>query len=136
MSLLFDKTAKALGSSLDMRLLRQNVTNANIANAETPGYAAKKVDFEDQLVRALKMDGTQKMDSTNTGHYPDVQGSIEKVKADVYDNPDGETSVDGNTVDLEKEMSTLAENTILYKAAVELIRKKLGALQYAVTEGR
>ena len=42
---------------------------------------------------------------------------------------------DGNTVDLEKEMAALQENTILYKAALQLMNKKLGAMKYAVTEG-
>ena len=43
---LFDKTTQALGASLNYRLLRHDVTSANIANAETPGYKAKVVEFE------------------------------------------------------------------------------------------
>jgi flagellar basal-body rod protein FlgB len=57
------------------------------------------------------------------------------VRADVYDNPDINLSNDGNTVDLEKEMANLQENTILYRAALQLINKKLGALRYVSTEG-
>jgi len=44
---IFDKTTQALGASLNYRLLRHNTTSANIANAETPGYKAKTVEFED-----------------------------------------------------------------------------------------
>jgi flagellar basal-body rod protein FlgB len=57
------------------------------------------------------------------------------VGVDVYDNPEINITNDGNTVDLEREMASLAENTILYKAALQLINRKLGALKYAVTEG-
>ncbi|MBC86245.1 MAG: hypothetical protein CL677_03610 [Bdellovibrionaceae bacterium] len=63
------------------------------------------------------------------------KGSMANIKADIYDNPDVNMRNDGNTVDLEREMSELAENTILYKAALELINKKLGAIRYAATEG-
>lgn len=134
MSQLFDKTTRALGKSLDMRLLRQNLINANISNAETPGYAAKKLDFEDSLARALELEesvvGPNALNSGAGG------GSlVDRVRADIYDNPDINHSNDKNTVDLEKEMVGLAENTVMYKAAVEMIKKKLGTMKYAVTEG-
>jgi flagellar basal-body rod protein FlgB len=58
------------------------------------------------------------------------------LKADVYDNPDVAMNNDGNTVDMEREMATLNENSIRYKAATQLINKKLGKLKYAITGGR
>lgn len=132
---LFDKTTSALGTSMNMRLLRHNITSANIANAETPGYAAKKVDFEDQLARALELDGAGQMAATDPRHFPNAAGSVDSIRPDVYDNPEINHSNDKNTVDLEKEMTDLAENTVLYRAAVELIKKKLGALKYVAGEG-
>jgi flagellar basal-body rod protein FlgB len=50
-----------MASSMQMRQLRQNVINANIANAETPGYRAKKMDFEAALQRAIDREGLGKM---------------------------------------------------------------------------
>lgn len=135
MSGLFDKTTDALGVSLNHRLLRHNITSGNIANAETPGYKAKKVDFEDSLSRALSMDGSSESAGLEASPLPFGGTSVANVKAEVYDNPDIDITNDKNTVDLEKEMSTLAENTILYRTAVELIKRKLGQLKYAVTEG-
>ena len=135
MSGIFDKTTEGLASSLNFRLLRHNITSANVANAETPGYKAKKVDFEEALARALDLDGTSSLNTLDKNHFVVGQGGLSKVQADVYDNPDVNVSNDGNTVDLEKEMASLAENTILYKAALQLINKKLGKLKYAVTEG-
>lgn len=135
MSKLFDRTTEGLAKSLDMRLLRHNVTSANIANAETPGYTAKKVDFEAQLSRALQMEGIPGVESSSPDHFPTVEGAIKKVEADIYDNPDINMANDKNTVDLEKEMATLTENSIIYKAAIELMRKKMAALRYSVTEG-
>lgn len=135
MSALFDKTVNALGSSANFRQLRQSVTSANVANAETPGYTAKKVDFEEALSRAVDIEGMRGMNASEPGHFPTGDGGLSQVRADVYDNPDANINPDGNTVDLEREMSTLAENSIMYKAAVQLINKKLAALRYAATEG-
>ncbi len=130
MSNIFDKTMGALNRSIDLRLNRQNIINSNIANAETPGYKAKVVDFEDALAKAIATD--ERFAKTNPGAITDQIGA---VKPNVYDNPDINITNDGNTVDMEKEMSALAENTVLYKAAVQLINKKLAQMKYAVTEG-
>lgn len=135
MASIFDKTTDTLGSSINFRSLRQNVTSANIANAETPGYHAKVVDFEDALVRASGLEGWNKGAQTDPDEFLIGPGAISRTKADVYDNPDVDVSNDGNTVDMEKEMATLQENSILYKAALNLINKKLGAIRYAATEG-
>jgi flagellar basal-body rod protein FlgB len=134
---LFDKTTNVLGSSINFRSLRQNVTSANIANAETPGFKAKVVDFEEALNRAADSEGFSKeTGSTDPDHYIiGGPGAVSKARADVYDNPDVNVANDGNTVDMEKELATLQENSILYKAALNLINKKLGALKYAATDG-
>lgn len=133
---LFDKTTNALGTALNMRLMKHNITSSNIANAETPGYHAKKIDFEEALGRALDIDGMKSLSTSNPDHFVVGGPSMSKVRPDIYDNPEGAINNDGNSVDLEKEMSNMAENTILYKATLQLINKKLAALRYAVTEGR
>ena len=132
---LFDKTIKALDTSIDMRLLRHNVISANVANAETPGYKAKKLDFEQALSRALDVEGLGKMHTSDKNHYLVGKGPISGVRADVYDNPDVNMSNDGNTVDLEREMADLAANTMLHRAAIQLINKKLATMKYAASDG-
>ena len=116
---LFDKTTQALGASLNYRLLRHNVTAANIANAETPGYHAMKVDFEDALARAVDL-GT---------------AALGKERITVEENPEADVNPDGNTVNLDNEMVTMSENSTLYKAALSLINKKMAMLKYGITEG-
>ena len=129
MSGLFDNTITALDKSVDMRLVKQNLINSNIANAETPGYKAKKVDFEEALAKAIATQ--EKFES----HRAPTSNQIDAISPDVYDNPDINIANDGNTVDMEREMSALAENTVLYKAAIQLINKKLAAMKYAATDG-
>lgn len=136
MKQIFDRTTDALGAALTLRSLRQNVISSNIANAETPGYKAKVVDFEDALQRAIDVEAaSQNKDAPRADEFAIGPGAISRARADIYDNPEAAVTNDGNTVDMEKEMATLQENSILYKAALQLINKKLGAIRYAVTEG-
>jgi len=132
---LFDKPTRALGASVNLRQVRNNIISSNIANAETPGFQAKKVDFEEALSRALDMEGMGTPEGASPEHFPVGRGALSRIKADIYENPDVEVSNDGNTVDVEKEMASLAENSIMYKAAIQLINKKMAALKYAVGEG-
>ena len=134
MSNLFDKTTDALATSLALRQIRHNVTSANISNAETPNYHAKKVDFEAALASALDMDGTNNLNTSHGEHFS--VGGKQPVEPGIYENPDVAVNNDGNTVDLEKEMSALAENSILYKSALQLINKKMAAMKYAISETR
>lgn len=135
MSQIFDKTIKALNASIQMRQLRQNVINANIANAETPNYHAKKLDFEQALTSALHREDQGNMHVEHDEHFAMGKGAIGRLRADVYDNPEINYSNDGNTVDLEKEMANQLQNSIMYDAATKLINKKLAALKYAASEG-
>jgi flagellar basal-body rod protein FlgB len=132
---LFDKTTRALGASVNFRQVRNNVITSNIANAETPGFQAKKMDFEDALTRALNLEGTGELEGTKPEHYATGPGALSRIKADIYENPDAEINNDGNTVNVEKEMTSLAENSIMYKAAIQLINKKMAALKYAASDG-
>ena len=135
MSDILDKTTQALGASLNYRLLRHDVTASNIANAETPGYKAKVVEFEDALARAVDLDGKNELTTDNPDHFAMGTSAIGKERVSVEDNPEAEVNNDRNTVDMDKEMSSLAENSILYKAALTLINKKMAMLKYGIGDG-
>lgn len=132
---LFDKTTNALSASIYFRLLNHNLISSNIANVETPNFKAKKMDFEDILSRAIDLESFKKMDIQKDSHYVLHGNQLKNLKPNIYDNPNGKVSKSGNTVDLEQEMTALAENTLLYKAALQLINKKIAALKYVITEG-
>jgi len=135
MSQVFDKTLRALSTSAKMREIKQNVLSANVANVETPGYKAKKVDFEDALKRAIALEENGSAVVGGDNHILSPDGAISHIKADIYDNPEIDVSNDGNTVDLEKEMAAMVENNLMYRAATQLITKKLAALKYAASDG-
>ena len=129
----FDPTIGALNTSLNLRLLNQNVISSNIANADTPGYKAKAVEFEGALRDALNVGGDLPMESTDPRHI--VHRSTDPVEPEIYDDPNGVESLDGNTVNRAEEMAKLAQNQLLYDASAEMLKRKLGMLKYAITEG-
>ena len=127
-----DSTLKALATSLNLRQMRQEIISANIANAETPGYKTKRIDFEEALARALDIDELQTLGGDDPRHYNVGGGGFDNLQAEVYDDPNGVISEDGNTVNRDDEMARMAENKILYDASVQLLNKKLGLMKYAV----
>lgn len=131
-----DKTMQALVASLKFRQVKQELHASNIANAETPGYKAKKIDFEDALARALDVDGQLKMKIKDEKHYNVGGGGLNNLEPEIYEDSSGIVSPDGNTVDRDKEMAEMAENKIMYDATVQLINKKLGLLKYAIGSGQ
>ncbi|MBX9580965.1 MAG: flagellar basal body protein [Gemmataceae bacterium] len=90
--------------------LRHRVIAQNVANVNTPGYRRLEVTFGGELARA-------------TGAAP-----TPKV---VYG--DGPARVDGNTVDIDREMNDLAKNALLYQAAAQIVTSRLASLRSAVS---
>jgi flagellar basal-body rod protein FlgB len=129
----FDPIIGALNTTLNLRLLNQNVISSNIANADTPGYKAKTVEFEQALRDALNVGDGLRPAETQAGHQ--APHATDPVHPVVYDDPNGVESLDGNTVDRAAEMAKMAENQLLYDASAEMLKRKLGMLKYAITEG-
>lgn len=127
-----DKTINALATSLNFRQLRQELISSNIANADTPDYKAKKIDFETALARALDVDGQQSLSTADGRHYDVGSGGFANIEPEIYEDPNGIVSEDGNNVNRDEEMANMAENKIMYDASVQLLNKKLALLKYAI----
>ena len=94
-----DRTLKALATSLNMRQMRQELIASNVANAETPGYKAKRIDFEAALARALDIDKQQSLLSNDEKHFNVGGGGFDNLEPTIYNDANGILSEDGNTVD-------------------------------------
>lgn len=129
----FDLTMRGLNAVMNFRLANQNVISSNIANADTPGYKAQKMEFEDALRNALDVSGRLAMEASDPSHF--VKADPGHIDPEIYDNPNGVVHLDGNTVDRNVEMVSMAENQIQYDAATEMIRRKIGMIKYAIGEG-
>lgn len=131
-----DATLKALAASLNFRQLRQEVISSNVANAETPGYKSKRLDFEEALARALDIDKQNSINAEDPRHFNVGGGGFDNLEPNVYEDPNGVVTENGNTVDRDQELAKMAENKIMFDATVQLINKKLGMLKYIVTNER
>lgn len=129
----FDSTIQGLDTAMNLRLVNQNVISSNIANADTPGYKSKKVEFEGALRQALAVDGNLPLEGDNDAHIV-IHGSGPVTPA-IADDTNGVESLDGNTVNRSEEMAKMVENQLLYDAAAEMLKKKLGMLKYSISEG-
>ncbi len=130
-----DRTMAVLQKSLDLRAQKQQVIAANIANAETPGYAARKFTFEADLRNALAGPETP-LRISNAKHFPLGSSGINGVQGQIIKQRDNSSLGDGNSVSIDDEMFDLAENQILYEAGSQILKKKLSMLKYAVSDGR
>ncbi|MDR3640742.1 MAG: flagellar basal body rod protein FlgB [Humidesulfovibrio sp.] len=131
---LFEEHLNVVAKVLDLRLQRQNVVMANIANISTPNYKARSLAFEDELQDAMNQDGKGQMARTDPRHLPttfDVDGFQGKGATEfkprmIYGN---------DSVDLDKEMSTMAKNTLMYNALSDIEAKDFAGLQTVIQEG-
>lgn len=131
-----DKTLEALATSLNFRQMRQEIIASNIANAETPGYKAKRLSFEEALARALDVDGQMAMNTNDDKHFDVGSGGFANLQPTVEEDVTGIVSEDGNNVDRDRELALMAENEILYDTTVQLLNKKLALMKYAVQSER
>jgi flagellar basal-body rod protein FlgB len=130
---LLDPTIGALNTSLNLRLMNQNVIASNIANADTPNYKAKAMEFESAFREALQSGDDLGMQRPEEGHMG--PSAIDAIHPEIYEVPNGVESLDGNTVNRSEEMTKMAENQMMYETGIELLRRKLGMLKYAVNDG-
>jgi len=138
---LFNNTIGVLGKSIDLRAKNQNLIASNIANAETPNFVPKTLVFEQELQGALKerQPGQRSFSAPHARHIP-VRGAgagnaVQSVSGQVVETPAKTPGKDGNAVELENEMSNLAENQIMFNASVQLLTKQFGDLRTAIKGG-
>ena len=136
-STIFNFNDRVQMESLGQRLRRSHVINANIANAETPGFRALGYDFEDQLQSLNESTENLPLKTSHPNHHRNGFTKADgQISPDVFVKPSESISNDGNTVDVDLEMTQMAHNEILYRTAVETLNRKIGILKYAIHGGR
>lgn len=134
---LFNTTVSILSKSIDLRAKNQTLISSNIANAETPNFTPKALSFEKELQGALR-GGRKDQPAVHPRHFP-LKGAstrIHEVTGTVVETPAKTPGKDGNAVEIEAEMSKMAENQIMYNASVQLLAKKFEGLKSALKEGK
>lgn len=122
----FSFQQKAMG----LRAQRQQVLASNIANADTPNYKARDFDFSSALKEALSGRGASDLKLANTSprHLPGAAGSTVRLQY----RQETQSSVDGNTVDMDVERAQFAENAVQFEASMTFVSGRFKTLLAAV----
>ena len=121
--------AQALG--IESR--RAQLLAANLANADTPNFKARDLDFKAALARAgAPATGTLPLTVTQGAHQSTAGAGADNDPALLYRVPLA-PSLDGNTVDTQLEQASFAENAVRYQATLTLLNARLRGLMTAIT---
>jgi flagellar basal-body rod protein FlgB len=113
---MWNPISRQLESYMDLTAARQKLVASNIANASTPGYHTKDIDFHAEFVRSLDHS---------------APGAPAVIEAEGLS-----TGNDGNNVSLERESRLLSENALRFNAATQLWRSQLKQIKLAIEGGR
>jgi flagellar basal-body rod protein FlgB len=109
---------------------RVSVLATNIANADTPNYKARDLDFAAVLAGASDGGGLA-MTRTNTAHL--AVGAEGPIAGSMKYRIPFQPSLDGNTVEAPVEQANFAQNAVRYQASLDFINRRAAGLQLALT---
>lgn len=129
MSISLDKAFGLPAQALELRAKRTQLLASNIANADTPHYKARDFDFSNAL-HQIRADNA----TVRTTHAHHIKpGGLSVGNSTIQYRVPANPSLDGNTVELDRERTRFAENTLEYQAALQFlgarIRSLLGAIK-------
>lgn len=121
--------------ALSLRNERQSVIAANIANADTPGFKARDFDFASRLSesveRGKRADGVT-LSTTSSRHLPG-QG-VTMTKEELAYRIPMQSSIDGNTVEMDTERVAFADNTVRYEMGLTVMSGKIKSMLTAIQQ--
>jgi flagellar basal-body rod protein FlgB len=127
-------TTAALQRALDGTWQREKATAANIANHETPGYKAIKVDFENALKNAVQ--NMRNSVAVSGGSYMSALDGVKNANIGVYESRIYSERADASNVNLEEENIEMAKVQLQYNYLTRQVTDTFSRLRYAVREGR
>ena len=119
---------------LDAASLRQDTTAHNLANLNTPNFSRSHVSFEDNLRQAMEQEERPSIRATHPQHFS-VPGP-EQVEPRVEVDDQSVKRIDGNNVDMEKEMTNMVKNQLKYNAMSDQTTQRIRSWEYVINEGR
>lgn len=128
---LFNGTIRSLERSLDFSTIKNQVIANNIANVDTPNYKPKNVVFKNVLKETMNQ--SSKAKRTHRKHMPFNSAANQSLQ--IKTNNTTRYHHNGNNVDVDKEMTALANNQIFHQALVDQLNEKLGNIQTVIRGG-
>lgn len=134
MPLSLDQYVAVHATALDVRARRTELIANNIANADTPGYKARDIDFREAMARASGDQATNgvHLSTTQAGHIGGAGSADASSSPDLKYRTPLAPALDGNTVDTQLEQSAFAENAVRYQATITFLNNKFRGLLTAI----
>jgi flagellar basal-body rod protein FlgB len=132
---LFGGTIKVVERALDVRAKNHSVIVSNISNVDTPNYRAFHLQVDKAMEKFAAHSNRLNLRCTQPAHLPFQAGPQFRQNIVVDDSNSFTLRGDGNTVDMDREMADLGENSLLYNAAAQIIQKKFQTLKSAIQGG-
>lgn len=129
-----DKYVKLNEQAVYVRARRTEMLASNLANADTPDYKAKDLDFKGILRQVQGMGPASTLKTTQPGHIQ-PGGQNAKDAESLFRQP-FQASIDGNTVDPQIEKAQFSENAVQYQASLDFLGGKLKGLLLAIKGGQ
>ena len=127
----FTSTLNFQSEALVLRAERQRLLASNIANAETPGYAARDMDFRTALQQATgQIPVRGALATTERAHIPLTRSAREEPNL-TYAAP-AMTNLDSNTVDMDRERASFADNAVKYEASLRFLNGSIRTMLDAI----
>ena len=126
---LFGGTIGVLQASLTGLGQRQRVHAENIANADTPHYKRFEVAYEAQLQAAVEGGKQAPLAMTHPGHLGLGPQALSQFRPELIRAEDSTLRNDGNNVDIDVEMTRLAQTGLTYSAVADLMKRKMTGLK-------
>jgi flagellar basal-body rod protein FlgB len=133
---LFGATQQLLSFSMRLRSMRHELLAGNIANADTPGYRAKDLDFSAALKAAVAPERQAGADARLQLIAARPADAAVPTPESLIRVEDAEGKFDDNSVDLDRQIATLVENSLSYETSLTLLGRTLANLRYAISEGK
>ena len=129
-----DKHLGVHAQALTLRSQRTELLAANLANADTPGYKARDIDFRQAMARAAGETPTSgvHLSTTQAGHIGGAASADATGSPDLKFRTPLAPALDGNTVDTQLEQSAFAENAVRYQATLTFLNNKFRGLLTAI----
>lgn len=132
MRTLLDSQLRGHQSALNLQAHRQQLLASNIANADTPHYKARDIDFREALQGSIAGRlGPLALSTTRSGHL--AASGAHPLDAFTKYRTESQSSVDGNTVNMDTERAAFAENAVHYEASITFINGLLRSMQTAIS---
>jgi flagellar basal-body rod protein FlgB len=132
--LLFDQLHRGLNRVLDLRHAQHGLLASNLANANTPGYLARSLDFTHLLESAMGVQDADGLRRTELRHFDTADRDLNVLPVEEVEVPPW--AADNNSVIPEREMVRMNENQMMFEAAATSLSKRLSMLRYAGSDGR